>query len=85
VGPRAGLDAVVKKIQSPCRDSNLRSTSPQSTAIPLRYLGYCKGRGGKAKHINLTPKAFVTWCLGTEVILTLRVDLRSLRYEQFSL
>jgi len=29
VGPSAGLDAVVKrKILSPCRDSNLRSSSP---------------------------------------------------------
>jgi hypothetical protein len=29
VGPRAGLDAVVKrKIPSPCRDSNPRSCSP---------------------------------------------------------
>jgi hypothetical protein len=28
VDPRAGLDTVVKKIPSPCRDSNPRSLSP---------------------------------------------------------
>jgi hypothetical protein len=43
VGPRAGLDAVVKrKIPSPCRDSNPRSSSPQSSAIPLCYPGSFK-------------------------------------------
>jgi hypothetical protein len=36
VGPRAGLNAVVKKkILSPCRDPNPRSSSPQRSAISL--------------------------------------------------
>jgi hypothetical protein len=40
VGPRAGLDAVVKrKIPSLCRDSNSRSSSPQRSVIPLSYPG----------------------------------------------
>jgi hypothetical protein len=40
VGPRVGLDAVVKrKIPSPCRDSNPRSSSPYPNAIPLSYPG----------------------------------------------
>jgi hypothetical protein len=38
MGSRAGLDAVVtRKIRSPCRDSNPRSSSPQLCAIPLSY------------------------------------------------
>jgi hypothetical protein len=38
VGPRAGLDAVMKReIPSPYRDSNLRSSSPYPSAIPLSY------------------------------------------------
>jgi hypothetical protein len=44
VGPRAGLDAVVKrKIPSFCRDSNPRSYSPYPSAIPLSCAG-CPGR-----------------------------------------
>jgi hypothetical protein len=40
VGPRAGLDAVVKrKIPSPCRDSNRRSSSPWPSATSLSFLG----------------------------------------------
>jgi hypothetical protein len=39
VGPRAGLDAVKRKIPSPCGVSNPRPSSPQSSAIPLSYLG----------------------------------------------
>jgi hypothetical protein len=40
LSPRAGLDAVVKrKIPSPCRDSNPRSSSPQPSSIQLSYLG----------------------------------------------
>jgi hypothetical protein len=40
VGPRADLDVVVKrKIPNPCRDSNPRSSSPQRSAISLRYPG----------------------------------------------
>jgi hypothetical protein len=36
VGPRAGLDAMVKrKISSTCRESNTRSSSPQASAVPL--------------------------------------------------
>jgi len=36
VGPRTGLDAVVKrKIPRHCRDSNDRSFSPYTSAIPL--------------------------------------------------
>jgi hypothetical protein len=39
VGPRAGLDAVVRrKIPSSYRDSNPRSPSPQLRPIPLNYL-----------------------------------------------
>jgi hypothetical protein len=42
VGPRAGLDAVVqRKIRSPCRDSNHRSSSPYPSAIALSYPGFC--------------------------------------------
>jgi hypothetical protein len=38
VGPRAGLDPVVKrKIPSPCRESNLQSFS----AVPLSYRDSC--------------------------------------------
>jgi hypothetical protein len=41
VGPRAGLDAVVKrKIPSSCRESNPPSSSPQPSDIPLSYPGY---------------------------------------------
>jgi hypothetical protein len=40
VDSSAGLDAVVKrKIPSPCRDSNLRSSRPSLSAIPLSYPG----------------------------------------------
>jgi hypothetical protein len=40
VGPRTGLDTMEKrKIPSPCRDSNPRSSSPQPSAIPLSYPG----------------------------------------------
>jgi hypothetical protein len=40
VGPRAGLDAVVKrKFPSSCRDSNPRSYNLQPSAIPLSYPG----------------------------------------------
>jgi hypothetical protein len=40
VGPRAGLDAVVReKIPSPYRDSNPRSSSQYPSAIPLSYPG----------------------------------------------
>jgi hypothetical protein len=42
VGFRAGLEAVVKrKIPSPSRDMNPRSSSPQPSAIPLshKYVG----------------------------------------------
>jgi hypothetical protein len=40
VGPRAGLDAVVKrKISSPGRDSNPRSSNPYLSTIPLSYPG----------------------------------------------
>jgi len=39
MGPRASLDAVVKrKIPSPCWNSNPQSSSPQPSAIYLRYL-----------------------------------------------
>jgi hypothetical protein len=38
-GPRAGLDVVKSKIPSPCRDFNPRTSSPQPSAIPLRYPG----------------------------------------------
>jgi hypothetical protein len=42
VGSRVGLDAVVKrKIPSPCRDSNPRSSNPQPNAIPLSYPSSC--------------------------------------------
>jgi hypothetical protein len=45
VGPRAGLDAVVKrKIPSPYRDSNNRSSSPRPNATPTelsRLLSIC--------------------------------------------
>jgi hypothetical protein len=38
VGPRAGLDAVMKrKIPNPCRDLNTRSSSPYPSAVPLSY------------------------------------------------
>jgi len=42
VGPRAGLEAgAMRKIASPCRDKNSRSSSPQQpSAIPLSYRGY---------------------------------------------
>jgi hypothetical protein len=41
VGPRAGLDEVVKrKIPSTYRDSNPRSSSPEPSAIPLNYPGF---------------------------------------------
>jgi hypothetical protein len=44
VGPRGGLDAVVKRqIPSPWRDSNPRSSRPYSSAIPLRYSGHSAG------------------------------------------
>jgi len=37
-GPRAGWDAVMKrKIPRPCRFSNPRSSSPQSSTVPLSY------------------------------------------------
>jgi rubredoxin len=40
MGPRAGLDAVVKrKIPSPCQESNPRSSSPQPSAVTLSYPG----------------------------------------------
>jgi hypothetical protein len=40
VGPRAGVDAVVKKkIPSIFRDSNPRSFTPYSSTIPLSYPG----------------------------------------------
>jgi hypothetical protein len=40
VRPRAGLETVVKrKTTNSCRDSNLRSSSPQPSAIPLSYPG----------------------------------------------
>jgi hypothetical protein len=42
VGPRAGLDAVVRrKIPSPYRDSNPLSSSPKPSAIPLSYPDFC--------------------------------------------
>jgi len=38
VGPRVGLDTVVRReISNPCRDSNPLSYSPWSNAIPLSY------------------------------------------------
>jgi hypothetical protein len=38
VGPRAGLNAVVKrKIPSPCRDSNPRLSKPQPSGLLLSY------------------------------------------------
>jgi hypothetical protein len=44
VGPRAGLDAMVKsKIPSPCRDSTPPLSIPQSSAIPLSYPGSSQG------------------------------------------
>jgi len=40
VGPRAGLDVMVKrKISNPCQASNTCSSSPKPSAIPLRYPG----------------------------------------------
>jgi len=40
VGPRTGVDAMVKgKILSPYRDSNPPSSSPKPSAIPLTYPG----------------------------------------------
>jgi hypothetical protein len=62
VGPRAGLDAVVKtKIPSPCRESNPGSSSPWISAIPRQLsnsTGYKPhGRlsilGGKFWNISL--------------------------------
>jgi hypothetical protein len=42
VGPRAGPDTVVKrKIPSPCRDSDPRLWSPESSTVPLSYPGSC--------------------------------------------
>jgi hypothetical protein len=44
IGPRAGLDAVVKrKFTSPCQDTNPRLSRPLSRAIPLNYPG-CYGK-----------------------------------------
>jgi hypothetical protein len=44
VGPRACLDVVVKrKIPSPCRDSNPRSSSPLPSATPMSYPGSLHG------------------------------------------
>jgi hypothetical protein len=40
VGPRAGLDALVKrKIPTSCTDSNPRSSTPVASAVPLSYPG----------------------------------------------
>jgi hypothetical protein len=40
VGPKAGLETVMKrKIPSPCRDSNPRSSSPWPSAIIQSYPG----------------------------------------------
>jgi hypothetical protein len=45
--PIAGLDAVAKrKIPSPCPDSNPRSSSPYSSAIPLSYPGSSRACSG---------------------------------------
>jgi len=41
VGPRAGLDAMVKiKIPKPHRESNPRSPIVQPVARPIKYTGY---------------------------------------------
>jgi hypothetical protein len=43
MGPRAGLDAVVRrKIPSLCRHSNYRSSSPWPSALPLSYPAWRK-------------------------------------------
>jgi hypothetical protein len=43
VGPRAGPDTVVRrKIASPCRDSNPRSSSPYLGAIPAPGTNICR-------------------------------------------
>jgi hypothetical protein len=55
VGPRAGLDEVMKRtIPSPCRDSYPRSSSPQPRAIPLSCLGSSSLHG-------VTTHVFTTW------------------------
>jgi hypothetical protein len=46
VGPRAGLDTVVKiKVSSLRRDPNLRSSRPYPNAIPLSYSGFSEDLG----------------------------------------
>jgi hypothetical protein len=55
VGPRAGLDTVVKSnIPSPCWDSNPRSSSPQPSATLLSYPG---------SNISVTAFQNCDWCL----------------------
>jgi hypothetical protein len=52
VGPTAGLDAVMKrKIPSPCRESNTRSSS----AIPLSYPGSYAFLYGLTSYIKQSP------------------------------
>jgi hypothetical protein len=60
VGPRAVLDAVVKRIiPSPLRESNPRTpSSPQPNAIPTELSRLSTQPG---THINLVPKIKNTW------------------------
>jgi hypothetical protein len=77
VGPRAVLDAVVKrKIHNSCRDSNPWSSSPWPSAIPLSYHGSiwqkfnqiqkniafnCPVNSGGQKGVQIPKDAFVKY------------------------
>jgi hypothetical protein len=77
-GPRAGLDAVVKReIPSPCRDSNPWSSIPQRSAIPPEFTRavwkarglaavrrcYAEGGGDLCQVVVAGDKVVVAWSL----------------------
>jgi hypothetical protein len=76
VDPRAGLDTVVKrKILSPCRDSNPRSSSLQLSAIPPNcdHINH---------HITSLPPAFSNKAVGhiNNELATLRSKYRGIKF-----
>jgi hypothetical protein len=57
VGPRAGLDVVVKgEIPCPSWNSNPRSSSPQPSAIPMSYPGSCKHIYAALHRLRFLPR-----------------------------
>jgi hypothetical protein len=69
MGPRVGLDVVVKrKIPNSCRDSNARSSIPYHRPIPLGYPG-SSGRGISKICVQVIVVSIITESFLTEFLL----------------